>query len=276
MSKVLCLLVSVLVLLAISLSENVYAQENKDIPILFVNTVAHWVRATGKELPEVLLTPAGYTNVKTVKTASDFLKEWENRDSYSGLIFAYHAFSKDAQLAKWLQDETANLETWVKSGGILITTAGRDPAQEKPLADLLGLKFSNPGTGTEDIVPVEPGTPFAKGIADNKMDATKSSDNNPLNGEIYDEPLPAWVEYVVTRNAAGQVTSVAGHYGEGVLWVGAGFEITNVNTGIDTEQTKFTGYKTLWKNFMDWATTDTSVFVGPAMLSTWGAIKSTH
>jgi hypothetical protein len=84
------------------------------------------------------------------------------------------------------------------------------------------------------------------------------------------------VEYVVTRNAAGQVTSIAGHYGSGVLWLGAGFDITNVNTGIDDEQSKFTGYKTLWENFMEWATTDTFVVVGPAIPSCWGAIKSTH
>jgi hypothetical protein len=231
------------------------------------------VRATNQELPEVLLTPIGYKNVTTVKTASDFIREWGNRDKYSGLIFAYHSFSKDPQLAKWLQDETANLEAWVKSGGMLITTAGRDPDQEKPLTDLLGLKVSDPGTGNEDIVPVEPGTPFAKGIADSKMDATKSSDNNPLNGEIYDEPLPEWVEYVVTRNAAGQVTSVTGHYGEGVLWLGAGFEITNVNTGIDGEQSKFTGYKTLWENFMEWAMTEASITVKSAILSTWAVIK---
>lgn len=273
MLRVLSLLVSLFVFLGIVSSGTVYALSDKDIPILFVNTVAHNVRSTGQELPEVLLTPAGYTNVTTVVTADSFLKEWENRDNYSGLMFAYHAFNKDAAMAKWLKDDAANIEQWVKSGGILVTTAGRD-AEEKPLADLVGLSYSDPGTGNEDIVPVEPGTPFAKGIDGNVMDATKSTDNNPLNGEIYDEPLPGWVQYVVTRNAAGQVTSVTGHYGKGVLWLGAGFEISNVNTGIDGEQSKFTGYKTLWKNFMDWATSPASVNAELSVLSTWSAIKT--
>ena len=98
-----------------------------------------------------------------------------------------------------------------------------------------------------------------------------------LNGQIYEEPLPAWVEYVVTRNAAGNPTSVAGHYGAGVLWLGSGFEITNIGTGIDAEQSKFTGFKQLWKNFLDWATVPVSP-VAPAtkLLSTWCMIRVTH
>ncbi len=272
MSRNLCSLILAFIVVVICLSGTAFAQENEDISILFVNTIGHWVRSTGSPLPDVLLIPIGYSNITTVTAADQFFTEWENRDRYSGLIFAYHSFSSDPQLEKWLQDEAANIEEWVKSGGILITTAGRD-VQEKPLADLFGLSFSDPGTGNEEIVPVEPGTPFAKGIAGNEMDASESTDNNPLNGEIYDEPLPDWVEYVVTRNAAGQITSVAGHYGAGVLWLGAGFEITNVNTGIDDEQSKFTGYKTLWKNFMEWAMSDTSVAAESAILSTWGAIK---
>ncbi len=274
MTRSLYLSTLLFVFISISLPWSVHAVESEDISILFSNTIAHNVRATGQDLPEVLLTPFGYTNVTTVVTAANFLTEWENRDNYSGLIFAYHSFNKDAALAKWLVDEGANIEQWVKSGGMLITTAGRDD-EEKPLSDLFGLKYSDPGTGQEEIVPVEPGTPFAKDIADNQMDSSESTDNNPLNGEIYDEPLPNWVEYVVTRNAAGQVTSVAGHYGEGVLWLGAGFEMTNVNTGLDGELSKFTGYKTLWENFMEWATSsNVSVADKPATLSTWGEVKA--
>ncbi len=274
MPRVLFCLVLIFTALAVFLPTGTYAQGNKDVPILFVNTIGNAV--AGKELPAVLLTPAGYNNVKTVTTIDAFQKEWANRNKHYVLIFAYHAFANDAKLADWLQKETANLEKWVKSHGILIVTAGRD-AQEKPLADLFGLKYSDPGTGTEAIVPVEPGTPFAKDIAGNKMDASKSSDNTPLNGQIYNDPLPSWVEHVVTRNAAGKPTSVTGHYGNGVLWLGSGFESTNIGTGIDAEQSLFTGYKTLWKNFLNWATTGvTPVEYSGKLASTWGAIRDPH
>ena len=271
MSKVSCLLIVAFVLLATLIPGTVLAK-NTDVPILFVNTVGNAVG--GVELPEVLLTPAGYTNVTTVTTVDAFLKEWANKNSYYVLIFAYHAFSNDADLEKWLPDGAAELEKWVKSHGILLTTVGRD-GQEKPLADVFGLIYSDPGTGTEAVVPVEPGTPFATGIADNQMDATASSDNTPQNGQIYDEPLPNWVEHVVTRNLAGQATSVIGHYGGGVLWLGSGFESTNIGTGIDAEQSLFTGYKTLWGNVLDWATTGaTSVAPADKLASTWGSIRS--
>lgn len=274
MSKALCSLTFMFVLLVVFSSGMVQAQGNKDVPILFVNTIGNSL--DGKELPEILLTPAGYTNVKTVTTNEAFLKEWANRNQYYVLLFAYHSFSTDANLEKWLQGEATNLEKWVNTHGIFIGTAGRDD-QEKPIADVFGLTYSDPGTGSEDTVPVEPGTPFAEGIANNKMDASQSSDNSPLNGQIYDEPLPGWVEHVVTRNAAGQVTSVTGHYGGGVLWLGAGFEITNIGSGEDAEMSKFTGYRTLWENFMDWATTGLAA-VDPAekLGSTWGAIRSAH
>ena len=180
MSKVPCSSVLVFVLLAISLSGTVYAQ-NKDVPILLVNTIGNAVADT--ELPEVLLTPAGYNNVTTVTTMDAFLNEWANRNQYYVLIFVYHSFSNDADLEKWIQNEGASLESWVKSHGILLGTAGRD-SQEKPIADLFGLTYSDPGTGAEDIVPVEPGTPFAAGIAGNTMDASASSDNTPTNGLI--------------------------------------------------------------------------------------------
>ena len=274
MSKVMYLLVSVFVLLAVLLPGSVYAQGDTDIPILFVNTVGNSVG--GKELPAVLLTPAGYENVKTVTAVAGFLKELENIKAYNVLILAYHSLNQDADLLQGLQVVAPDLADWVKIGGILITTAGRD-SEEKPLVDLFGLKVSDPGTGTEAIVPVEPNSPFAKDIAGNQLDASASSDNTPTNGQIYDEPLPAWVEYVVTRSQAGKPTSVAGHFGAGVLWLGAGFEITNIGTGTDPEQSKFTGFKQLWENFLEWATSPV-LAVEPAskLPSTWGAIRSTH
>ena len=90
----------------------------------------------------------------------------------------------------------------------------------------------------------------------------------------YNEPFPKWVEFVVTRNAAGKPNSVAGRYGEGVLWLGSGFEITNIGSGEDAEASKFTGYRTLWQNFMDWATTGViSVDLKSKLPLTWGTIK---
>jgi hypothetical protein len=269
------LLVAMFTLLGVSLSGIANAQGNKNVQILFVNTIGNEV--AGVELPEVLLTPAGYENVTTVKTMNDFNREWENRNDYGMLIFAYHSFSNDANLEQWLRNEAAALAEWVNSGGIFLGTAGRD-SQEKPIADVFGLRISDPGIGAEAIVPLEPGTPFAEGIDGNILDASASGDNTPLNGQIYDEPLPDWVEYVITRNAADDVSSVAGHYGDGVLWLGAGFEIQNIGTGEDAESSKFTGYRTLWENFLDWATGSAIRPREPesksgAVPGTWGIVK---
>jgi hypothetical protein len=157
---------------------------------------------------------------------------------------------------------------------VLITCAGRDP-EEKPLADLFGLSYDGSKAGqTEAIVPLEPGTPFAKGIDGNKLDASTSSDNTPLNGEFYKEPLPDWVEFVVTRNAAGNPTMVAGRYEKGVLLLGT-FEVTNIGTGVDVAQSMFTGFTKLWANMLDWAAPfATSVSSKGKLTTTWGQIKS--
>ena len=271
MSRYMCLVASVFVLLAMSISA--YAQGDTDIPILFVNTVDNNV--AGAELPEVLLAPAGYTNTQTIRGIDDLLVALNTMRERSVLIFAYHSFNKDADLLQGLQAVAPILEEWVGIGGILMTTVGRD-AEEQFLVDLFGLKVSDPGTGMEAIVPVK--APFAKDIADSKLDSSSSGDNTPTHGPIYDEPFPTWVEYVVTTNLAGQPNSVIGRYGAGVLWLGAGFELSNVGTGTDAEQSTFTGFKQLWKNVLDWATATSVTPVEPAskLVSTWGAIRSAY
>ena len=270
MGKALFLLISVFVSLAILISGPAYAA-NKNASILYVSTVGT-ADVGGSPLPGIVLTPAGYTNVTTVTTMDDFSAEWANRGNYNVLIFAYHAFN-DAAMAEWLGPEVSNLEAWVNSGGIFLGTAGRD-ATELPIAAAFGLTVSNPGTGVDAIVPLEPGHPITEGIANGILDASTSGDNTPLNGEIYDAPLPAWAS-VVTRDSVGDVTSVAGRYGNGILWLGAGFEIQNMGSGGDAEASMFVGYREIWENFMDWATSGaTAVEPTSKLASTWGAIKN--
>jgi hypothetical protein len=267
MRKVLFLLISVFASLAILISGPAYAV-NKDASILYVSTVGT-ADVGGSPLPGIVLTPAGYTNVTTVTTMDDFNAAWADRGSYDVLIFAYHAFN-DATMAEWLGPEVSNLEAWVDSGGIFLGTAGRDPA-ELPIAAAFGLAVSNPGTGVNAVVPLEPGHPITAGIGDT-IEST-GSDNTPLNGEIYDEPLPAWAS-VVTRDSVGDVTSVAGRYGNGILWLGSGFEIQNMGSAGDAEASTFVGYRELWENFLDWATSGaTAVEPASKLTSTWGAIK---
>ena len=270
MSKILCLSISVVLLFALLLSGTAFAQDT-NAAILFGYLNVNAVGDPPKTLADVVMIPAGYTNIKTVSTVADFIAELPNIANYDVLIFSYHSFSANAEAQAWLPVGLAYIEAWVKSGGILLTTIGRD-AQELPLAEVFGLKVSNPGTGTEAIVPVKP--PFDKDIAGSQLDASSSADNTPQNGEVYDDPLPSWA-IVVTTNLAGLTTSVAGRYGSGAIWAGAGFEVTNVGAGTDPDQSTFTGFKQLWKNMLDWATTAPSAVApdGKASL-TWGAIKN--
>lgn len=276
MSKLLCLLIFGLLLSVVLLSGNAYAAGNTNVSILFLNTKDMSKTSIGEPvqyLPEVFLSPAGYTNVKTVITIADFRAEWAKRDQYNVLIIAYHNFLNDADLVQWFTEESANLKAWVSGGGILITTAGRDE-QEIDLAKLFELSPNRSASGTaEAIVMVAPA--FADGIADGKMDSSTSTDATPYNGEFYDEPLPVWAR-IVTLSSAGKVSSVAGQYQKGGLWLGAGFENTNLGAGLDAAQSFFPGVVQLWKNVMDYLTSIGASPVNPAGKSafTWGEIKT--
>jgi hypothetical protein len=245
----------------------------KNVPILFAHTKSNSL-IESKSLKDILVVPAGYTNVKEVNSFDDFKAEWANRTNYGILIFSYHGIQQDPALVDWLNKDGQSLVSWVKAGSVLIACAGRDP-EEKPLADLFELSFDESTKGqTEPIVPLELGTPFAKGIDGNKLDASASSDNTPLNGEFYKDPLPKWVEYVVTKNAAGKPTMVAGRYEKGVLLLGT-FEITNIGAGIDVAQSMFPGFTKFWANMLDWAASSaTSVNSKGKLTTTWGQIKS--
>ncbi|MEK7396488.1 MAG: hypothetical protein AAB116_06085, partial [Candidatus Poribacteria bacterium] len=106
-------------------------------------------------------------------------------------------------------------------------------------------------------------------------DATGSADATPNNAQIYNDPLPSWAK-IVAKNAAGKTISVAGRYGNGAIWAGAGFEITNMGAGIDPDQSMFKGFKQLWANMMDYLTTPpvTAVDQTGKLTSTWGSIKN--
>jgi hypothetical protein len=133
------------------------------------------------------------------------------------------------------------------------------------------LKLSDPNT-TEAIVPVK--APFDKDIAGSILDSSTSADQTPQQGQIYGDPLPSWAT-VVTTNLAGLPSSVAGRYGSGAIWAGAGFEVVNVGAGTDPDQSTFIGFKQLWKNMLDWATTSPSAVAPDGKVSlTWGAIKN--
>lgn len=281
MSKLLCVSVSAMLLAVMLLSGTAYAVD-KNVPILYGNMtgIATVAAADGtlKQLSEVLLVPAGYTNTKLVLTVADFKAEWAKRNDYSVLIFAYHTFTNatiGAEMIAWLKAELTNIDAWVKGGGIIITTMGRDNAngEEQPWLDLFGLKISDPGTGTEAVVPIA--AAFAKGIAGGICDSTGSADATPNNGQVYNEPLPSWANVVAT-NAAGKPISVAGRYGNGAIWAGAGFEIINMGAGIDPDQSMFKGFKQLWANMMDYLTTPpvTAVDNTGKLSSTWGSLKS--
>jgi hypothetical protein len=269
MSKILCLSISMVLLFALLLSGTAFAQDTS-VSILFgylnVNV------AGDKTLADILLIPAGYTNIKMVSTMADFTTEWAKRADYDVLIFSYHTFTGAlaADTTAWLNAELANIEAWVKSGGIIMTTMGRD-VPEIPLAEVFGLKLSDPNT-VEAIVPVK--APFDKDIAGSILDSSTSADQTPQQGQIYGDPLPSWAT-VVTTNLAGLPSSVAGRYGSGAIWAGAGFEVVNVGAGTDPDQSTFIGFKQLWKNMLDWATTSPSAVAPDGKVSlTWGAIKN--
>ena len=278
MSKTLCISMSVLLLVAVLLTGAAFAA-NKNAPILYGNmTGIATVGDPPKQLPDVLLAPAGYKNTKIVTTVADLKAEWAKRSSYSVLIFAYHTFTNattGAEMIAWLKAELTNIDAWVKGGGIIITTMGRDigAGEEQPWLDLFGLKVSDPGTGAEAIIPIE--ATFAKDIAGGICDATGSADATPNNAQIYNDPLPSWAK-IVAKNAAGKTISVAGRYGNGAIWAGAGFEITNMGAGIDPDQSMFKGFKQLWANMMDYLTTPpvTAVDQTGKLTSTWGSIKN--
>jgi len=247
-----------------------YAQDTS-IPIIFINTVDNII-TSGEQLPEILLAPAGYTNSTTVTTAAEFIAAVPTLEARSVIIVAYHNIMNDPDLLAGLQ----LLEPWIQGGGIFISTVGRDADAEMPLADMFGLSVDTTNTGVmEAIVPVN--APFDTDIAGGQMDSTSSADNTPTNGEVYADPLPAWVEHVVTTNLAGATTSVVGHYGAGAMWAGAGFELSNIGTGTDLDQSTFTGFKQLWKNVLDWLTTPGAA-VEPAskLVTTWGAIRDAY
>jgi len=267
MSKFMPVLVFVLVMLVPMAA---YAQDTS-IPIIFVNTVANAI-TTGEQLPEILLAPAGYTNSSIITTVDDFLAEIPNLPARAVVITAYHGILNDPPLL----DAVMQLEPWIQGGGILISTAGRDADAEKPLSDMFGLTVDTTNSGVmEAIVPVV--APFDAGIAGSQCDSSTSGDNTPTNGEVYADPLPAWVEHVVTTNLAGATTSVVGHYGAGAMWLGAGFEITNIGTGTDLDQSTFTGFKQLWKNVLDWLTTPGAAVESTGKLvTTWGAIRDAY
>ena len=269
MSKVSFSLISVFVSLAILISGPAYAAD-KDARILFVNTVGQKLD-DGTLLPEIVFEPAGYMNVTTVTTMADFEAAWADRGSYDVLLFAYHSFNIGG-MAAWLEAEVSNLEAWVNSGGIFVGTAGRDEA-ELPIATAFGLSVSNPGGASQALLVLEPGHPIAADIPDGALDASKHGATTPVNGEIYDAPLPAWAS-VVGRDSAGEVITVAGRYGNGVLWLAAGFEIQNIHAGGDATSSMLPGYREIWANFLNWATEVAIVEPASKLTSTWGNIKS--
>ena len=247
---------------------------NPNAAILFMNSNAQ-TGADGESIKGSLLANAGYTNVKEVNTFADFAAEWANRDNYDVIIISYHGIQGDAELQGWVTSDGEDLKAWVEAGGAFLSCAGRDN-EEADLAALFGLTYEDTGV-QEDVILLTPGMPFAKGIADNKLDSTNAADPTPWEGDIYIEPLPDWVEYVVTTESAGRPTMVAGHYGNGALALG-GFEFTNVGTAGSITQEEFLGFPTFWQNLMDWVTTplapDTAVSDVGKLTTTWGVIKS--
>jgi hypothetical protein len=244
---------------------------NKGAAILFVNLNN---RAQGGEsLAGTVLASAGYANVTEVNSPDDFATEWANRGNYDVIIISYHGISNSQELQDWTKSDGEALEAWVEEGNALLSTAGRD-TQEADLAALFDLSFG-PGGGIEAVVPLTPGTPFAEGIADNELNAINAPDPTPLNGELLLEPLPDWVEYVVTTESGGRPTMVAGSYGKGALALGT-FEFTNDGTAADSvTQEEFVGFPTFWKNLMDWITENiTAVSNAGKLTTTWGMIKS--
>ena len=231
--------------------------------------------AGGESIKGSLLANSGYTNVKEVNTFADFAAEWANRANYDVIIISYHGIRDDAELQGWVTSDGEDLKAWVEEGGAFLSCAGRDD-EEAELATLFGLTYEDKGVD-EMVVPLTPDTPFAEGIADNQLDSTDAPDPTPWQGDIYIEPLPDWVEYVVTTNLEGSPTMVAGHYGNGVLALG-GFEFTNVGTAGSITQEEFIGFPTFWQNLMDWVTTplapDTAVSDVGKLTTTWGIIKS--
>lgn len=258
------------VLFTIFLSMSTLAAKS-DVAILLMNS-NNATQAGGESIKGSLLANAGYTNVKEVNSFADFTNEWANRTIYNIIIISYHCIRDDAKLQDWVKSDGEDLKAWVKGGGAFLSCAGRDD-EEADLVALFGLTYEDTGI-TEAVVPLTPGTPFASGIADNKLDSTNAPDPTPWQGDIYTEPLPDWVEYVVTTDSQGRPTMVAGAYGEGALALG-GFEFTNIGTAGSVTQEEFVGFPTFWRNLMDWV-----VAVIPAvsnvgkLTTTWGVIKT--
>jgi hypothetical protein len=272
--------ISLLLYLVMGLSMSTLAA-NPDAAILFMNS-NNQTGAGGESVKGSLLANAGYTNVTEVNTFADFATEWANRVNYDIIIISYHGIQGDAELQGWVKSDGEALKAWIEEGGAFLSTAGRDD-EEADLAALFGLTYEDTGVTTgaeviEAVVPLTPGTPFAEGIADNKLDGTNAPDPTPWQGDIYKEPLPDWVIYVVTTDSEGRPTMVAGHYGNGALALG-GFEFTNVGTAASVTQEEFVGFPTFWKNLMDWVTTpvepETAVSNAGKLTTTWGNLKQT-
>jgi hypothetical protein len=244
---------------------------NPNAAILFMNS-NNQTGAGGESIKGSLLANAGYKNVTEVNTFADFKTEWAKRRNYDVIIISYHGIQGDAELQAWVKSDGEVLKAWVKGGGAFLSCAGRDD-EEADLAALFGLTYEDTGA-TEDFVPMTPSTPFARGIANNKLDATNATDPTPWQGDIYKDPLPNWVIYVVTTDSEGRPTMVAGHYGNGALALG-GFEFTNVGTAGSVSQEEFIGFPTFWKNLMDWVTGLGAAVSNVDKLATaWGIIKS--
>ena len=221
---------------------------NPDAAILLVNL--NNKTQAGQSLAGHLLEPAGYTNVTEINDPVDFVFEWESRADYDVIIISYHGIKDNVELQDWIKGEGKTIQAWVKAGGALLSTAGRD-AEEGGLCTLFGLFYVATGMIQDIVLVVDP--VFAEGIEEGILDSCDGPDPTPWNGDIYVGPLPSWAEYIVTTNTEGQTTMVAGSYGKGILALG-GFEFTNIDTGGENQEEGFYGFPAFWKNLMDWVT----------------------
>jgi len=213
---------------------------NPDAAILYVNLNGHGF------LAEEMIGPAGYTNVTEVNDPVDFVFEWESRADYDVFIISYHGIKDSVELQDWIKGEGKAIQAWVKAGGALISTAGRD-AEEGGLCTLFGLFYVDTGITEEVVLVADP--VFAEGIEEGILDSTGKGDPTPWQGQMYVGPLPSWVEYIVTTNLAGNATMVAGSCGKGALALG-GFEMNNMGTA----EGQFVGFPAFWKNLLGWIT----------------------
>lgn len=219
-------------------------------------------------------------DLRVVYSEEGFYEEWTKRNNYDILIFSYHAWIGPDWLLKWIRNSEQQIKQYVKDGGSIITSVGRDE-EEVPLGKIFNIGTTN-----------KPGIPFLQDGFDvegltytvvhtdvNKVSKSRIeiNSNNPLGEGLdfidtsefgdpslceygFTKPLPGWVKYIVGTITDVKKTEhpvvIAGEIDKGKVVFYTAELLNPENLQVVDGETKVLTLLQLWRNMFLWIMSD--------------------